>query len=116
MQDIIGAQCMGRQGLGLTHVREKSNPVKRRAMIQAEVRGLEEEGSMAKVVGLGSQGAWARLSSVEISFLEEFARTMGPLAKALNILQDETDVQMGWLLPTLTLLINKLERIHINSR
>ncbi|KAL1246567.1 hypothetical protein QQF64_034612 [Cirrhinus molitorella] len=56
------------------------------------------------------------LSSVEISFLEEFARTMGPLAKALNILQDETDVQMGWLLPTLTLLINKLERIHINSR
>ncbi|CAM4527032.1 unnamed protein product [Leuciscus chuanchicus] len=41
---------------------------------------------------------------------------MGPLAKALNILQDETDVQMGWLLPTLTLLINKLERIHINSR
>ena len=45
-----------------------------------------------------------------------FAKTMGPLAKALNILQAETEVQMGWLLPTLTLLINKLERIHINSR
>ncbi|KAK7158503.1 hypothetical protein R3I94_004965 [Phoxinus phoxinus] len=41
---------------------------------------------------------------------------MGPLAKVLNILQAETDVQMGWLLPTLTLLINKLERIHKNSR
>jgi len=32
---------------------------------------------------------------VEISFLEEFARIMGPLTKALNILQAETNVQMG---------------------
>lgn len=57
-----------------------------------------------------------RLSSVEIAFLEEYARTMGPVSKALNILQAETDVQMGWLLPTLTLLITKLDKIRINSR
>ncbi len=57
-----------------------------------------------------------RLSPVEIAFLEEYARTMSPLAKALNILQAEIDVQMGWLLPTLTLLISKLDRIRITSR
>lgn len=57
-----------------------------------------------------------RLSPVEIAFLEEYARTMSPIAKALNILQAEIDVQMGWLLPTLTLLISKLDRIGITSR
>ena len=57
-----------------------------------------------------------RLSPVEIAFLEEYARTMGPLAKALNILQSEADVQMGWLLPILTLLITKLDKIRINCR
>ncbi len=57
-----------------------------------------------------------RLSPVEIAFLEEYARTMSPLAKALNILQAEIDVQMGWLLPTLTLLISKLDQIRITSR
>ncbi|XP_063073764.1 uncharacterized protein LOC134464219 [Engraulis encrasicolus] len=58
----------------------------------------------------------AMLSSVELSFLEEYARTMGPVGKALNILQGENDVQMGWLLPTLTLLITKLDKIRITSR
>lgn len=57
-----------------------------------------------------------RLSPVEISFLEEYAKTMGPLAKALNILQSETDVQMGWLLPTLMLLIAKLNKIRSGCR
>ncbi|KAL6470509.1 hypothetical protein MHYP_G00216280 [Metynnis hypsauchen] len=57
-----------------------------------------------------------RLSSVEIAFLEEYARTMGPVSKALNILQGESDVQMGWLLPTLTLLITKLDKLRITSR
>ncbi|KAL7833687.1 hypothetical protein AOLI_G00286470 [Acnodon oligacanthus] len=57
-----------------------------------------------------------RLSPVEIAFLEKYTRTMSPVAKALNILQAEIDVQMGWLLPTLTLLISKLGRIRITSR
>ncbi|KAL7879801.1 hypothetical protein SRHO_G00020550 [Serrasalmus rhombeus] len=56
------------------------------------------------------------LSPVEIVFLEEYATTMSPVAKALNILQAEIDVQMGWLLPTLTLLISKLDQIRITSR
>ncbi|KAL7836339.1 hypothetical protein AOLI_G00276230 [Acnodon oligacanthus] len=54
-----------------------------------------------------------RLSPVEIAFLEEYARTMSPAPK---ILQAEIDVQKGWLLPTLTLLISKLGQIHITSR
>ncbi|KAL6478136.1 hypothetical protein MHYP_G00139710 [Metynnis hypsauchen] len=57
-----------------------------------------------------------KLSSVDIAFLEEYARTMGPVSKALNILQGESDVQMGWLLSTLTLLITKLDKIRITSR
>ncbi|XP_058608845.1 uncharacterized protein LOC131525365 [Onychostoma macrolepis] len=61
-KDIIGAPCTGRQGLGMIHFQEwgKANPVERRAMVQAVVRGLEEERSKAKVVGLGPQGAWTR--------------------------------------------------------
>ncbi|KAJ3605478.1 hypothetical protein NHX12_027524 [Muraenolepis orangiensis] len=41
---------------------------------------------------------------------------MSPVAKALNILQGEIDVQMGWRLPTLNLLISKLDRIRNSSR
>ncbi|KAL2079874.1 hypothetical protein ACEWY4_023667 [Coilia grayii] len=54
-----------------------------------------------------------RLNPVEITFLVEYASTMGP---ALTILQAETNVQMGWLLRTLTLLITKLDNIRINCR
>ncbi|KAG5840883.1 hypothetical protein ANANG_G00193410 [Anguilla anguilla] len=56
------------------------------------------------------------LNPVEISFLDEYSRTMSPVAKAINILQGEVNVQMGWLLPTLNLLISKLDRIWINSK
>ncbi|KAJ8402872.1 hypothetical protein AAFF_G00361860 [Aldrovandia affinis] len=36
---------------------------------------------------------------------------MSPVAKAIDILQAETNIQMGWLLPTLTQLKTKLDRI-----
>ncbi|KAJ8001138.1 hypothetical protein DPEC_G00188110 [Dallia pectoralis] len=36
---------------------------------------------------------------------------MSPMAKAIDILQAETNIQMGWLLPTLTQLKAKLDRI-----
>ncbi|XP_051563717.1 uncharacterized protein LOC127446653 [Myxocyprinus asiaticus] len=41
---------------------------------------------------------------------------MSPFAKALDVLQGETTVQMGWLVPTITLLKRKLQHIHISSR
>lgn len=46
----------------MTHFQEwqKASPVERRAMVQAEVRGLEEEWRKANIVGLGSQGVWTR--------------------------------------------------------
>lgn len=38
---------------------------------------------------------------------------MTPVAQATNILQAETNVQMGWLLPTVKLLKIKLNRIKL---
>lgn len=45
LKDIIGAPCVGRPGLGMSHFHMwgKANSVERRAMIQAEVRDLEEK-------------------------------------------------------------------------
>ena len=45
-----------------------------------------------------------RLTPAEIAFLKEYAKTMKPVAKAVNILQGQANVQMGWLVPTITLL------------
>lgn len=38
---------------------------------------------------------------------------MTPVTQATNILQAETNVQMGWLLPTVKLLKIKLDRIKL---
>lgn len=47
-----------------------------------------------------------------MAFLTEYSAIMSPMAKAIDILQAETNIQMGWLLPTLTQLKTKLERIQ----
>ncbi|RXN37797.1 transposase [Labeo rohita] len=41
---------------------------------------------------------------------------MSPVAKALDVLQGETSVQMGWLVPTITLLRTKLQHLHVASK
>lgn len=41
---------------------------------------------------------------------------MTPIAKALNILQAEAAVHMGWLVPTITLLRQKLDRLHLSFK
>ncbi|XP_076860592.1 uncharacterized protein LOC143513741 [Brachyhypopomus gauderio] len=49
----------------------------------------------------------------ELAFLSEYAAVMTPVAQATNILQAETNVQMGWLLPTVKLLKIKLNKIKL---
>ncbi|XP_037388735.1 uncharacterized protein LOC119262030 [Pygocentrus nattereri] len=57
-----------------------------------------------------------RFTPVELAFLAEYAKTMSPVAKALDVLQGETSVQMGWLVPTITLLRTKLQQLNIASK
>lgn len=54
-----------------------------------------------------------RFHPVELTFLKEYYTTMSPVAQSINILQGEVEVQMGWLLPTISLLSSKLEKIKI---
>lgn len=56
-----------------------------------------------------------RFSPAEIAFLTEYAKTMSPVAKAIDVLQGEANVQMGWLVPTITLLKNKLQSLCTTS-
>ena len=51
-----------------------------------------------------------RLKPVEIAFLEEYCITMRPVAQALNILQSEKKAYLGYLLPTVTALQEKLQK------
>ena len=57
-----------------------------------------------------------RFTPVELGFLAEYAKTMSPVAKALYVLQGETSVKMGWLVPTITLLRTKLQHLHVTSK
>ncbi|KAL0147819.1 hypothetical protein M9458_056896, partial [Cirrhinus mrigala] len=55
-------------------------------------------------------------SPVELAFLAEYVKTMSPVAKALDLLRGESSVQMGWLVPTITLLKAKLQHLHISVK
>lgn len=57
-----------------------------------------------------------RFNPAELAFLSEFAVVMTPVSQATNILQTETNVQMGWLLPTIKLLKYKLDRVKLSLR
>jgi len=57
-----------------------------------------------------------RYSPAEIAFLGEYAKTMAPVAKALDILQGESNIHLGWLLPTITSLISKLQKLRASLK
>lgn len=57
-----------------------------------------------------------RFTPAEIAFLTEYAKTMSPVAKAVSRLQGEANVQLGWLVPTITLLKSKLHNLHTTSK
>ena len=51
-----------------------------------------------------------------MSFLEQYVFVMKPMAAALNILQSETNAYMGWLLPTIYILEEKLVNMESQLR
>lgn len=55
------------------------------------------------------------LKSVEEEFITEFITVMKPLAEALDVLQGDIHVSIGYLLPTLTVLLNELEDLKRSS-
>ncbi|XP_078018501.1 uncharacterized protein LOC144458804 [Epinephelus lanceolatus] len=55
-------------------------------------------------------------SPAEMGFLVEYAAVMKPVVMALNILQGESSVHMGLLLPTLYQLRDKLKRLEVSCK
>ena len=51
----------------------------------------------------------------EIAFLSEYATVMKPLATALDILQCETKAYMAYLVPTLVVLLQRLQMLESNA-
>ncbi|XP_058629915.1 uncharacterized protein LOC131539375 [Onychostoma macrolepis] len=52
------------------------------------------------------------LNTAELGFLAEYSIVMKPVAMALNLLQGESSVHMGFLLPTLYQLQDKLKKLE----
>lgn len=57
-----------------------------------------------------------RLNPAEMAFLAEYVAVMKPVAIALNILQGESSVHMGFLLPTLHQLQTKMKKVASSSK
>ncbi|XP_028854977.1 uncharacterized protein LOC114801150 isoform X1 [Denticeps clupeoides] len=55
-------------------------------------------------------------AALSVPMYREYVTTMSPVAKSLNILQGEVNIQMGWLLPTITTLTTKLEKSRPSIR
>lgn len=57
-----------------------------------------------------------KFTPAEVAFLGEYAKVLCPVAKAIDVLQGETSVQMGWLIPTITVLKKKLHNLCLSSK
>uniref|UniRef100_A0A3Q3KEC4 BED-type domain-containing protein n=1 Tax=Monopterus albus TaxID=43700 RepID=A0A3Q3KEC4_MONAL len=83
--------------------------------VERIVRITREQGEGA-LAAVCSELDTPKFTPVELGFLAEYVKTMSPVARALDVLQGETSVQMGWLVPTITLLKTKLQHLHSASR
>uniref|UniRef100_A0AAR2LSC1 BED-type domain-containing protein n=1 Tax=Pygocentrus nattereri TaxID=42514 RepID=A0AAR2LSC1_PYGNA len=83
--------------------------------VERIVRITREQGEGA-LAAVCSELDTPKFTPVELAFLAEYAKTMSPVAKALDVLQGETSVQMGWLVSTITLLRTKLQQLNIASK
>ncbi|XP_041825222.1 uncharacterized protein LOC121655155 isoform X1 [Melanotaenia boesemani] len=83
--------------------------------VQRIVRIIREQGEGA-ITAVCSALKIPMFTPAEIAFLTEYVKTMSPFAKAIDVLQGETSVQMGWLVPTITLLKTKLENLRLSSK
>ena len=54
------------------------------------------------------ENAKACPTAVELAFLTEYISVTKPLAQALNILQSDTKMLLGYLVPTVSMLHDKL--------
>ena len=55
------------------------------------------------------------LRPIEEAFILEYVKVMAPVAAALDILQGDKNISIGYLLPTLTVLQTQLEKLKRNS-
>ncbi len=56
------------------------------------------------------------LSSSEEDLIKEYVKILLPLTRALDILQADKKVSIGFLLPTIVVLKKQLERLQTNQR
>lgn len=69
------------------------------------------EDTKPKLATLHQKLGLPHFKETEIQYLEDYCQVMKPLATALDILQGETNTYFGYLLPTLTSLANKWEKM-----
>uniref|UniRef100_A0AAR2KCB7 HAT C-terminal dimerisation domain-containing protein n=1 Tax=Pygocentrus nattereri TaxID=42514 RepID=A0AAR2KCB7_PYGNA len=83
--------------------------------VERIVRITREQGEGA-LAAVCSELDTPKFTPVELAFLGEYVKTMSPVAKTLDVLQGETSVQMGWMVPTITLLRTKRQQLNIASK
>ncbi|XP_030577209.1 uncharacterized protein LOC115774195 [Archocentrus centrarchus] len=83
--------------------------------VERIIRIMKEQGEGA-ITAVFSALKIPMFTPAELSFLAEYVKTMSPFAKAVDVLQGEASVQMGWLVPTVTLLKTKLQHLRISSK
>ncbi|KAK7118843.1 hypothetical protein R3I94_022373 [Phoxinus phoxinus] len=52
-----------------------------------------------------------RFKATELTFIQEYVQVMAPLAKALDVLQSDKMAYTGVLVPTISILLNKMEQM-----
>ncbi|XP_034029477.1 uncharacterized protein LOC117513401 [Thalassophryne amazonica] len=83
--------------------------------VERIIRITREQGEGA-ITAVCSALKIAMFTPVELAFLAEYMKTMALVAKALDVLQGDTNVQMGWLVPTITILKNKLQNLRLATK